>query len=341
MDVTTLMQQLNQQEVQSLYLVMGTENYLLEQVRQAFKQVIPTEQAAMNVGSYDMEQTPVAVALDDAMSIPFFGDHRLVILDKPFFLTGETNKNKVDHDLDALLNYVQHPEPTTIFVILAPYEKLDGRKKISKLLKKAAVNISVAPLTERDARQYVEDQAQIDGFQFATGGLDLLVRRTNADLSLMMANLGKLELFAVADKVIGQDAINGLVPQSLADNVFDLVTAVLKRNVKRAVTLYHDLLVLGEEPLRINAVLVSQFRLLLQVKILATRGLSQGTLAGQLHVHPYRVKLALQSVRQFSQQDLSRAFLGLINIETQLKQTQQDPELLFNLFMLQFTNQAA
>ncbi|GKT02861.1 DNA polymerase III subunit delta [Furfurilactobacillus entadae] len=341
MDVQALKKALLNGDKQPLYLVLGTENYLLNEVRDAFKAVIPAEQAEMNVGSYDMEQTPVAVALDDAMSMPFFGDHRLVLIDKPGFLTGETSRSKVDHDLDALLHYIQHPEPTTIFVIMAPYEKLDGRKKIVKVLKKAAVTIETAPLTEQAARQAVIDQAATDQYQLADDALNLLVQRTNADLSLMMSNLTKLELFAVQSKVIDREAVSGLVPQSLADNVFDLVTAVLKRQVSTAVMLYHDLLATGEEPLRINAVLVSQFRLLLQVKVLASRGLSQGTLAGQLKVHPYRVKLAMQSNHQFSQRDLSRAFLGLINIETQLKQSRQDPELLFNLFMLKFTNQAA
>ena len=33
--------------------------------------------------------TPLAVALDDAMATPFFGERRLVIINKPFFLTGE------------------------------------------------------------------------------------------------------------------------------------------------------------------------------------------------------------------------------------------------------------
>ncbi len=89
----------------------------------------------MNVGSYDMESTPVAVALDDAMSAPFFGERRLVFINHPYFLTGENKKVKVDHDLDSLQTYFEHPEPSTILVLMAPYEKLDARKKLVKTLK--------------------------------------------------------------------------------------------------------------------------------------------------------------------------------------------------------------
>ena len=90
----------------------------------------------MNIGRYDMEATPLAVALDDAMATPFFGERRLVIINKPFFLTGEKRHSKVEHDLDSLKNYLEHPEPSTILVFAAPYEKLDGRKEIVKQLKK-------------------------------------------------------------------------------------------------------------------------------------------------------------------------------------------------------------
>ncbi|EYR70995.1 hypothetical protein O209_11045 [Lactiplantibacillus plantarum WHE 92] len=59
-------------DLASIYVILGTVDYLADQLKQAFTQQIPSEEQTMNVGSYDMETTPVAVALDDAMSAPFF-----------------------------------------------------------------------------------------------------------------------------------------------------------------------------------------------------------------------------------------------------------------------------
>ncbi|WP_369404064.1 hypothetical protein [Secundilactobacillus similis] len=71
----------------------------------------------MNYASYDMETTPVAQALDDAMSAPFFGDKRLVFVDRAYFLTTETHRgSKIEHDMASLTSYLEHPEPTTILV---------------------------------------------------------------------------------------------------------------------------------------------------------------------------------------------------------------------------------
>ena len=339
MDVTELVKQLKEKTPALVYLVLGTQQVLQEKALTAFLSLIPEEQQVMNVGRYDMEVTPVASALDDAVSAPFFGESRLVIINKPYFLTNEKRGGKEDHDLSAVIKYLHHPEPTTTLVFLAPYEKLDGRKKLVKELKKVAVNVSAAPLDERSARQQVEGQLRQAGFTIDDAALELLVQRTNADYGLMVANVAKLEILAYQDKHITAPMVQALVPQSLDDNVFDLVTAVLRRDQPRSLELYQQLLASQKQPLQINAVLVSQFRLLIQLKVLVNHGLSQGSIASRLNVHPYRVKLGLRTVRQFSLERLANAYLGLVKIEQNLKTTQRDPELLFQLFMLQYARQ--
>ncbi|MGV7331547.1 hypothetical protein PJK51_29415, partial [Mycobacterium kansasii] len=74
----------------------------------------------MNFASYDMDTVPLAVALDDAMAAPFFGERRVVCIDNPQFLTGETKKQKVEHDIDSLQKYLESPMPSTVLVFFAP-----------------------------------------------------------------------------------------------------------------------------------------------------------------------------------------------------------------------------
>lgn len=340
MDVTQLSKQLASKTPAMVYLVLGTQQVLQQQAIAAFLKLIPQEERVMNVGRYDMEATPLAVALDDAMAAPFFGERRLVIINKPYFLTGDKKRSKIDHDLDSLKQYLAHPEPSTILVFAAPYEKLDGRKAIVKQLKKVAVQVDAAPLNEAQARQQVTQQLTAAGFKITSGALDELVQRTNADYGLMNANLEKLQILAYQEKTIDQQMVQELVPQSLDENVFDLVTAVLRHDQVRALDLYQQLLAGQQAPLVINAILVGQFRLLIQLKVLSNRGLSQGSLASQLNVHPYRVKLGLQTARNFSMIALENAYLGLVRIEQLLKTTQREPSLLFQLFMLQYSQQS-
>lgn len=340
MTITQLLKHLQSgKPLDAVYLIMGQMDYFQRRLKTAFKNVIPEAEQTMNFASYDLETVPLAVGLDDAMAAPFFGERRVVCLDDPVFLTGETKKSKVEHDLDSLEKYLTAPMPSTVLVFFAPYAKLDGRKKIVKQLKKAATTIELGDFSERDVRQFFQAQLQQDTYTIDDNALNQLIQRTDADLTLMMNEKDKLELFSLPEHHIALDAVTGLVRQTLTQNVFDLVNRVLAKNTAGAVALYRELLQAKEEPLRINAILQGQFRLLIQTKVLAKQGYSQGKLASTLKVHPYRVKLALQTQRRFQLTDLNRAYLGLYKVERQMKSTALDPELLFSLFMTQFAGQ--
>ncbi|PBQ23957.1 DNA polymerase III subunit delta [Levilactobacillus brevis] len=329
------------QTLSNVYVILGQADYFQRRLKRGFKQQVPAEEQTMNFASYDMDTVPLAVALDDAMAAPFFGERRVVCIDNPQFLTGETKKQKVEHDIDSLQKYLESPMPSTVLVFFAPYDKLDARKKVTKQLKKVATMVEINQFSERDVRQFVTDQLKQDGYTMEPAALNDLIQRTDADLTLIMSELPKLELYTLPEKTITQAAISGLVTQTLTQNVFDLVNRVLAKNTAGAVTLYQELLQAKEEPLKINAILQGQFRLLIQTKVLAKQGYSQGKLASILKVHPYRIKLALQTHRRFQLTDLNRAYLGLFRVEKQMKSTTMDPELLFSLFMTQFAGTAA
>ncbi|MDR3241070.1 MAG: DNA polymerase III subunit delta [Lactobacillaceae bacterium] len=324
-------------KIAPLYLIQGTDQYLMDQARKLFTQMIPKDDQSMNLAQFDMGETPLGVAIDDARSIPFFGDRRVVIIDHASFLTGEQNKSKIEHNLDDLIEYVQHPEPQTVLVIVAPYEKLDRRKKITKLLQEQSVHLSFGDLTEHDVSQLIAETVQAKSYQITPQAQQLLIRLTNLNLTQIMSELDKLFLFAYATKQIDDEMVREVVTKTLSESIFDLIDFLLQKRLSEAVSLYHQLIISGEEPLRLQGAMTSHFRLLLQVKAATTS--EQGT-ASALKVHPYRVKLASQTVRKFSYKSLAQAFLGLVDMEKQLKSTARDPELLFELFVLKYKNAA-
>ena len=103
--------------------------------------------------------------------------------------------------------------------------------------------------------------------------------------------------------------------------------------------MYEDLLLQGEETIKLNAILLNQIRLFLQTKILAKMGYQQANIADTLKVHPYRVKLALQQVRRFELSRLERLYDELVENDYRMKTGQMDKELLFQLFILKLTAQ--
>ncbi|GBG93909.1 DNA polymerase III subunit delta [Ligilactobacillus salitolerans] len=341
MRVEEAIKKIKQGKIAPVYVALGTEAYLLDKLKRFFLSLIPQEQEDFNVGRYDMEAVNVAVAINDAQSLPFFGEHRLVVVERPAFLTGARQKKTIDHDLDGLLKYLKNPETATMLLILAPYPKLDERKKLTKQLRKTAEFIDCSPLKEGEVRQRLNSVIQKKGWQINSDALELLLERTGAELTAGMNELPKLMLASADTKIVTKADVAGLVSRSFEQNVFDLVDLVLGRKVNQALAMYRDLILQKEEPLKINAILEGQFRLMLQVMVLRQHGYDQGSIASQLKVHPYRVKLALKKNRQFKLPDLKAAFLGLVHVEEKMKSSSIEPELLFQLFLLNFSQHSA
>lgn len=117
-------------QVSLVYLVQGKEPYLQEVARKVFLDtIVAPEDQDLNVGRFNMDEVSIQTAVQDAESVPFFGDRRLVMIDNPTFLTGEKEKKSIDHQLDRLQAYLENPMDSSVMVFFAPYEKLDQRKK--------------------------------------------------------------------------------------------------------------------------------------------------------------------------------------------------------------------
>lgn len=326
---------------QPVYLVLGEERYFLEQIREnLIEHALDEESMDLNFSTFDMEEQSISDALFEAASFPFFGERRLVFVQNPFFLTGQKVKGAPEHNLEELEEYIQSPPDFSILVLFAPYEKLDRRKKITKLLEKSVQVIDVSSPRPIEASNYIHSLVAARGYQFADGAFQLFTEQTDGNLTSMMHELDKLFLYHAEDKLITRESIQQLVPKTLEQNVFELNTLVLNHQVEKAIETYQDLLIQKEEPIKINALMLSQFRLLLQVKILQQQGYQQGDMASVLKVHPYRVKLALQTVRRYSQQLLSDALNDLIEGDYKMKTGQIDQELQVELFIMRFAQQS-
>ncbi|WP_188351056.1 DNA polymerase III subunit delta [Leuconostoc pseudomesenteroides] len=329
MNFKQLQQQIDNNAMANFYVVTGEEEILLRRTAAAFKQLVALEDRDMNYSQFNLADQPLDMVINDAMSAPFFGERRVIVVNKPLFLTA-TGKIS-DHDSDLLLQLLEKPLSENIVVFFANDIKLDKRKKLTKLVLKMSEVVELPSLDERQSKQAIVSELAQRDYQITPDALSELVMRTNAHYSNMQNELPKLIAYANKTKIIDLEGVINLVPNTLTATVFTLVEAVVKNHSKAAVTIYRELIDNNEIPLRINAVLMGQFRLLLQVAGLSG---NDATIASQLKVHPYRVKLAKQILKNHQLTTIRSGYLGMLNMERLLKSTQQDPEILFERFVL-------
>ncbi len=83
-----------------------------------------------------------------------------------------------------------------------------------------------------------------------------------------------------------------MINRSLEQNVF-LLTEYIQKRKKRTSNSFIYLITMKEEPIKLLALITSNYRLFYQCKILSQKGYSGQQIAKTIGVHPYRVKLAL------------------------------------------------
>lgn len=107
-------------------------------------------------------------------------------------MTAEKTKEKVEHNIKRFEQYIQSPAPYTILVITANYEKLDERKKITKLLKKTAEVVEAKKLNEQELKAWVRERAAGNSVQIDENAVELLLTLAGTNLMMLTQELDKL-----------------------------------------------------------------------------------------------------------------------------------------------------
>lgn len=337
--VEKIVNAIKNKQLKRCYLIWGTEELLTERLLTAFNERMKQDdEDPNNIIHFNLNDTPIDDIIHEAESFPFFGHQKLLFIHDSYIFSGKKAPAGVIHNIEKLEAYINDPSDFSVLVFLAPFEKLDKRKKITKIMMKSTEAIEVNPASGAETKAYIKEYFFNKGFNIEQDSLDLLLRLTDHNLSLAMREAEKLTTYLYGQKEVTGESIQKLVSKSLEQNIFDLNERLLNKKVKEAIELYQDLLTQKEDPIKILALMISQFRLLIQVKILKTKGYQQSDIASILKVHPYRVKLAGQKEKLFSQSALSKAHHLLITADYEVKTGKINPELQVELFIWQFAN---
>jgi len=326
---------IKQKKFAPVYLVYGDEPFLIKETKQILlKHSIEEEEIDFNFSSHDLEDgASIEQVMEDAETFPFMGERRLVFVHNPSFLTAEKKKEKSEQNLTSLETYLVSPAPYTILVFIAPYEKLDERKKITKLLKKHSTVLEANKLKEHDIITWVKQRVNQAGVKIEDRAVTKVIELAGTNLFMLAGEIDKLALYALDSSVITEEMVNKLTTRSIEQNVFDLIDRAVHNKIDEALRLYYDLLKQKEEPLKILALLAGQFRLIYQVKNLSSKGYGQQQIASQLKVHPFRVKLASKHAQVFSNGQLSTIMLRLADSDLEMKSSGFKKEMSIELFL--------
>ena len=308
---------------------------------QLFKKV-GYDSSDLNYSYFDMKETAYSEVELDLVSLPFFADEKIVILDHFVDVTTAKKRYLTDDELQSFEGYLSAPLETTRLIVIAE-GKLDSKRRIVKLLKRDAQLLEATELKEQELRAHFAEEIKSLGLAIDSQAFDQLLIKSGFDFSEIQKNLEFLKTYKGASNITISD-IEEAIPKTLQDNLFDLIQMILRKEIDSARSLVKDLRLQGEDEIKLLAILLSQFRIYTQVKLLKQEGRTESQIVSDLSeltgrkVNPYQVKFALRDSRGISLSYLEQALCLLIDTDFQMKSGTYEKDYLFDLALLKLTN---
>lgn len=332
--ISKLWNDIQKGNIAPVYLLAGVESYFIDETIRRIKTSLEKEGEIETI-TIDLDEKPVDIVIDESDTIPFFSSKKLIIAKNASFLKAtDKTKEKIQHDLTRLTKWLEFPSDTSITVFVAPYEKLDERKKVTKQMKEHAVYLLAETPKEHDLAVWVQNEVTSHGKEIDDEAIAKLIEMVGMDMLHLQSEIEKICLYLGQEKKITFSIVEELVAKTLEQDAFKMLNAYMRHDVSSALSIYHDLIRQKQEPIMLVALLASQIRLMSNVYYLLKKGYHAQQISKQLKVNPYRVKRIVEGRRSISDDALLKALYGLSEVDLKLKSMGGKRERFLELFLM-------
>ncbi|MDH3944229.1 MAG: DNA polymerase III subunit delta [Anaerolineae bacterium] len=302
--------------------------------------------ASMNLTRFDGPQVSLEELEAVAFSAPFLSDRRLVILENP------ARRYKSAAARERFLALLERIPPTTALVLVetTPLDENDyGKPRVHWLTDWAMaagserVFLKKFPaLSGNKLANVLREQVQARGGEIEPQAAAHLAGLSGGDHRLASLELDKLLTYVDFNRPIQLEDVDHLSAFAVAQaDFFKFIDALVLRDGRTALQSLQNLLE-EEDPVRLFFRLVSEFRLLLQVREVLDEGGGPSAVEKKLSLRSsFRAKKLAAHARKLDPQTLAAIYRRLSQDDARIKIGQLDAALALQLLVSSLVSQPA
>lgn len=294
-------------EYAKVYLLYGEEVYLRKQYRDKLKNAIAGDDT-MNYSYFEGDKIAVREVLDIAQTLPFFSEHRLIIIENSGFFKSSN---------DELADYIKNIPDYLIMIFVE--DEIDKRNRVYKAVNEAGYISEMKPQPQSVLEKWIVGLFKAECKSIDKKAIELLLSKTGAGMDLIKAEVEKLVSYAMDKQEISAEDIEAVCVTQTVSRIFDMITAIATKKQQQALTLYYDLLTLKEPPMRILYLIVRQFNGILQVMEEQSFGRSSADIARTMGVAPFIAGKYISQAKYFTREQIMEALADCADIEERVK----------------------
>lgn len=309
-----------------VYLLCGEEDYLKNQYKNRLRRALLPEDDTMNFSVWSGKGIDVKQIIDKAETMPFFADHRVILIEESGFFKKSTPE---------LAEYIPNlPEETVIIFVES---EMDKRGKLYKAVKQKGRIVEMARQNERTLQTWILGMLKKEGKNITKDALALFMEKAGDDMGNISNEIEKLLCYTLDKEAIEPSDVEAVCTVTTENRVFDMIQAVTEKQQKKALSLYYDLLSLKEPPLRILFLITRQFNQMLQLKDLREQGLDRGTVVQRSGLAPFIAKRSLAQAEGFTVAQLKAALEDCAAAEEAVKTGRMGDRLSVEMLIVKYS----
>ena len=295
----------------NLILMHGEDTFSIKERIDLWKnEFIKRYDGDTNINEIDGDSTTVSDIIDAISVLPFLSDKRLVLV-KNFL-----SEQKADEQKKLAGKLADIPDTTVL--VFYELKKPDKKLSLFKHLTKTGKTYEFEPLKGNTLNQWIIDRTTKRGGNINIMTASYLAQYVGSDLWKLANEIDKLSTYKEGSPIGARD-IDLLTRSSAETNIFKLTDQIGSRRIQDALKTLHELLESGEELPYVFAMIVRQFRLLIQVKDLLRKGFQKQQIIDRLKLHPFVVTNVIAQAGNFEPDQLKKIHSRLLEIDTKFK----------------------
>jgi DNA polymerase-3 subunit delta len=285
-----------------VYWLEGEEPYYIDKLTQfAEHHILPADQSSFNLSVFYGRDAKVDEVINACKRYPMFHEIQVVVL----------KEAQQMRDLDKLETYISNPLVSTIFVVAHKEKKVDGRSKLSKILKNKAEVLTTKKLYDNELPEWVSSMIKTKSLDIQSKALHMLVSHIGNDLQRIENEVDKLSINLQGRKQITEDDIENFIGISKEFNIFELQAAIVNRDLPVALNII-NYFSSNPKAAPIQLVLPTLFSFFSKLYIASSIGSrDEYSLSAALGVKGFFVKQYIQAMQRYNYTDIEKVLILL------------------------------
>lgn len=317
-----LRQDIRSNQFERVYLLYGEERYLVQMYKGQLKKAIIGDDT-MNFNQYTGKGLSIQEVTDTIMTLPFFADRRLVLLED----TGLFKSS--DEQWSALVKNI----PDSCHVLFVEQE-VDKRSRMYKAVKECGYTAEMTHPSIQQRTQWVLKGFGHYGLKITQSALDSFLDKTGDDMENIRNEMDKLAAYCMGKEGITKEDVDFVCTEQTENRIFEMTQAVAEGKTQYALDLYYDLLALKEPSMRILFLIARQMNQLLCVKEMEASRQNKDQIAAALKVRPFVVNKLLGQARQFTIDQLTGCVESCVSLEEAVKKGNMNEKIAVEMVLL-------